>query len=338
MRIGITGSWREKDQTSWKLRSDTESFKRACHQIGSALAQSGVAITVGSDSGSTADKYAVEGYLSNYREGLSVRVVRPQDGTNPFAQLYSQYGDAFVYLTGFSSTWRHTRQQFVSDIDALVTVGGADGTYQAALELRLTRKRLVPVGAFGGASSRLLTELLQSGTLRGRENIEKLSNPWTAQLAPLVVRILGADQPSKILLIHGHANDRVKLEEWLRQQQLADPVIMGQEFTAGQTLPEKFEMLADVADAAIALATPDDLGSAAGVTDVKRERARQNVWVEVGWFWGRLGRSRVLLLVRGDVEIPSDLDGIEYYKYRDSVLEAAGQIQSFLLQVGRKNQ
>src|SRR5688500_2117941 len=75
---------------------------------------------------------------------------------------------------------------------------------------------------------------------------------------------------------------------------------------------EKFELLTSEADAAIALATPDDLASTAAHTDVKTLRARQNVWVEVGWFWGRLGRNRALLLVRGYVEIPSDLDGIEY--------------------------
>ena len=303
-----------------------------------AVAQTGAAITVGSDSGFTADKYVVEGYLSKYSDELSVRVVRPQKGSAPFPDLYKKHPEAFVYLTGPSATWRHTRQQFVSDIDALVTIGGADGTYQAALELRLTRKRLVPVGAFGGASSRLLAELLNSGTVLEPENIERLSNPWAPQLASHVVAVLGANRPSKVLLIHGHATDRVELQNWLQHQELADPVVMAEEFTAGQTLPEKFEFLASEVDAAIALATPDDLASTAARTDVKKERARQNVWVEVGWFWGRMGRDRVLLLVRGDVEIPSDLDGIEYHAYQDSVLELETGIRRFLLQVSKRNQ
>lgn len=101
---------------------------------------------------------------------------------------------------------------------------------------------------------------------------------------------------------------------------------------------KKFESLADEADAAIAIATPDDLGSTVAAAKLKRERARQNVWVEIGWFWGRLGRDRVLMLVRGDIEIPSDLDGIEYYKYGTSVLEMKEPIQRFLLQVNRRNQ
>jgi hypothetical protein len=264
--------------------------------------------------------------------------VRPQNRSAPFADLYRKYPKAFVYLTGPSTAWQHTRQQLVSDIDALLTIGGADGTYQAALELRLTRKRIVPIGAFGGASSRLLAELLSSGRLRETKNIERLANPWVPDLASHVVMVLGANQPSKVLLIHGHAKDRIELQGWLHHEKLADPVVMAQEFTAGQTLPEKFEQLADEADAAIALATPDDVGAAAGRSELSRERARQNVWVEVGWFWGRLGRSRVLLLVRGDVEIPSDLDGIEYHRYERSVLELDSYIQNFLLQVGKRNQ
>jgi hypothetical protein len=333
-----TGSWRDRDRETWGLRSDFRDFKDACYQLGSAIAGSGATLTVGSDSEFTADKHAVEGYLSSYFDALSIRVVRPQKGPVPFPDLFHQYPKAFVYLTSPTSTWRHTRQQFVADVDVLVTIGGAVGTYQAALELRLTRKRLVPIGAFGGASSRLLAELLSSEMLREPENFETLSNPWTSDLATHVLTILGANRPSKVLLIHGHAKDRVELETWLQHQKLADPVVMGQQFTAGQTLPEKFEYLAGEADAAIALATPDDLASTVSRAEVTRARARQNVWVEAGWFWGRLGRSRVLLLVRGDVEIPSDLDGIEYHSYQQSVLELAPKVQSFLLQVGKRNQ
>lgn len=338
MRIGITGSWKQADVKSWHLLSDLKHFQDASHQIGIAIAQSGAEITVGSDSDFTADKFAVEGYLSNYSDTLKVRVIRPLNRSQPFQDLYDRYPKAFIYLTGASSTWRHTRQNFISDIDALVTVGGADGTLQAGLELRLTRKRLIPIGSFGGASSRMLTEILKSGTLRNVEDFERLSNPWAKDMASHVVTVLGANKPSAVLLIHGHAKDWIELQSWLQHQKLANPFVMGQEFTAGQTLPEKFEQMANEADAAIALATPDDLASTASHTDVIRQRARQNVWVETGWFWGRLGRSRIMLLVRGDVEIPSDLDGIEFCKYNKSVLEAEPEIQKFLLQVSKKNQ
>ena len=42
------------------------------------------------------------------------------------------------------------------------------------------------------------------------------------------------------------------------------------------------------------------------------KRARQNVFFEMGYFIGRLGRSRVFELMEEGVEVPSDLAGIIY--------------------------
>jgi predicted nucleotide-binding protein len=113
---------------------------------------------------------------------------------------------------------------------------------------------------------------------------------------------------------------------------------MARLFTVGLTIPEMLEKLAGECDAAIAIATPDDLASTALNTESKRARARQNVWVEVGWFWGRLGRSHVLLLVRGKLETPSDLDGMAHHTYSNSVMEMAPKIESFLAHIGEKLQ
>ena len=51
--------------------------------------------------------------------------------------------------------------------------------------------------------------------------------------------------------------------------------------------------------------------------------------LEIGWFWGRLGRDHVMLLVNGDIEIPSDLHGLEYYGYHEKVAEVFDRIQQF---------
>ena len=56
--------------------------------------------------------------------------------------------------------------------------------------------------------------------------------------------------------------------------------------------------------------TPDDVGNAIGSTS--QPRARQNVIAELGYFVGRLGRSRVTVFRKGDVEVPSDFAGIVY--------------------------
>jgi Predicted nucleotide-binding protein containing TIR-like domain len=343
MEIGITGSWREEDREVWSLRSDRDVFARACETLGTALAIRGMQIVVGTDSAFTPGRYVVDGYLSiargnsDSRRG-SIRVISPAREKMPFADLYECSPELFIYLPTDHASTQHVRQRFIAEIGAMITIGGGGGTYQIGLEMKLAKKRLVPIGAFGGASARLLRGLLDSVAAHQLDNLVRLNNPWVPDMASHVLTALGADEPSRILLIHGHAVDRLLLKDWLQNEQLAHPIVMGQEFTAGQTLPEKFEVLATQADAAIALATPDDLGQAVLQPGEQRQRARQNVWVEVGWFWGRLGRPRVLLLVRGDLEIPSDLDGIEYHRYQSSPLEVSELLRKFLQRLSRQNQ
>ena len=80
------------------------------------------------------------------------------------------------------------------------------------------------------------------------------------------------------------------------------------------------------------LLTPDDEGCKKGGTS--RPRARQNVVLELGFFIGRLGRTHVCALKRGDdLELPSDFEGVVYVPFDNSEgwrqslgreLEAAG--------------
>jgi predicted nucleotide-binding protein len=109
---------------------------------------------------------------------------------------------------------------------------------------------------------------------------------------------------------------------------------MEQVFGEGKTLPEKFEYIASQVDACIAVATPDDVGGLNYDTNMK-PRARQNVWLETGWFWGVLGRNRVMILCNGEIEMPSDLQGIEVYYYDSRPSEKLEQIRLFIDRIRR---
>ena len=85
----------------------------------------------------------------------------------------------------------------------------------------------------------------------------------------------------------------------------------------GQTIIEKFEKYSDVGYA-IALITPDDTGSSVKEPANVRQRARQNVIFEFGYFIGKLGRNRAVGLVKGNVETPSDYSGVLYISMDDS--------------------
>lgn len=101
----------------------------------------------------------------------------------------------------------------------------------------------------------------------------------------------------------------------------------------GDTIIEKFERIANAASFAIVLLTPDDEGRLAGASDLN-PRARQNVVLELGYFFGKLGRKQVAVL-DGGVEHPSDVAGLSYiaypgdnWKYQlQSELAAAGWVK-----------
>ena len=96
-----------------------------------------------------------------------------------------------------------------------------------------------------------------------------------------------------------------------------EPVILHEQVNRGRTIIEKFEDFADV-DFAVVLLTPDDMGRKKDEKTDLNPRARQNVILELGFFLGKLGRQRVCPIVKGDVETPSDYDGVVYTDLDDA--------------------
>jgi len=80
----------------------------------------------------------------------------------------------------------------------------------------------------------------------------------------------------------------------------------------GRTLIEKFEQESSGAAFAVVLLTPDDVGALAEEAQKLQRRARQNVILELGFFFGKLGRRNVRALHVEGVELPSDLAGYIY--------------------------
>lgn len=131
------------------------------------------------------------------------------------------------------------------------------------------------------------------------------------------VRKTGQISKNRVFLIHGR-NEGAKqtVARFLESLDLK-PMILHERPDGGRTIIEKFEQHADVGFA-VALLTPDDVGALKGDESNLKPRARQNVIFEFGYFIGKLGRKRVCALVKGDVEKPSDYDGVLYIPLDDS--------------------
>ena len=116
---------------------------------------------------------------------------------------------------------------------------------------------------------------------------------------------------NKVFVIHGHDESaRETVARFLERLEL-DPVILHEQPNKGRTIIEKFEEHAQVWFAVVLL-TPDDVGALADDKKNQNPRARQNVIFEFVYFIGKLGRERVCALVKGNVETPSDYDGVIY--------------------------
>lgn len=135
-----------------------------------------------------------------------------------------------------------------------------------------------------------------------------------------------------ILIIHGHDKvARLELENLLYAKfPYVAPRVMLAEHAGSLSMSEKFERISRDLVGAIALLTPDDIGGAVRAQGVTTTRARQNVVIEIGWVWGRLGRQKCLLLTRGDVELPSDLSGVDVQAFNQSPSECLLAVQAFL--------
>ena len=136
-----------------------------------------------------------------------------------------------------------------------------------------------------------------------------------------------------VFIVHGTSmKDRDELVEIIRELG-CDPKVLADEPRSGGTIIEEFEELAKNCVFAFVLLTPDDL-SANDLDDGEKHRARQNVIFEMGWFFAKLGRSRTRLLHKATVELPSDVTGVLYLKYKDSVTEKKSSIRRSLIEGG----
>ena len=123
---------------------------------------------------------------------------------------------------------------------------------------------------------------------------------------------------NNIFIVHGR-DDATKDAVTLLVRDLGfQEIILDRQPNSGLTIIEKFEQHASNAGFAIALLTPDDVGALKEEADKELKlRARQNVILELGYFMGKLGRERVCLLLKGNLENPSDLDGVLYVPMGD---------------------
>jgi predicted nucleotide-binding protein len=145
--------------------------------------------------------------------------------------------------------------------------------------------------------------------------------------------------PRKEIFI-SHGKDQKPLNE-LKKMLIEfglTPIVLSEQPSSGRTVMEKLEAYSDVGYVFVIL-TPDDLGGFVEIGNkwsrpqrlrkflkTAHNRPRQNVILEFGYFVGKLGRNRVTCLLKKPVEQPSDMQGIVYIRFNDSLEEIRTEI------------
>jgi len=162
-----------------------------------------------------------------------------------------------------------------------------------------------------------------------------LQDKTLSDVGAMAVEVAGTRTPSdskEIFVVHGHDDEaRLQLKSLLSALGL-QPVILSEQTHRGRTIMEELEHWSTTCSFAFVLVTPDDIG---GDNETKSlRRGRQNVILELGWFMGRLGRENVIVIIKGDIELPSDFSGVLYLRYANDVHEVAAEITRQLRDVG----
>lgn len=134
MWVTVIGSFHpESKARGWTLRHSVDEFARACEAIGSQLASGGHELIVAHTEVSTADKLAMTGFDKDKKSGARTA----------------------VFMTHPSGVWAEAHLGAVEHSDAVIAIGGGDGTYAAGQAALLSGKRLLAIPCFGGAAENL---------------------------------------------------------------------------------------------------------------------------------------------------------------------------------------
>ncbi len=131
----------------------------------------------------------------------------------------------------------------------------------------------------------------------------RIVHPWGEKM--------GASANGKVFIVHGHDDGTKNTVARFIEKLGLQPIILHERPNKGRTIITKFREESAAVGFAVVLMTPDDVGRAADAVELK-PRARQNVVFELGFFIGSLQLEHVAALVKGDIERPSDFDGVVY--------------------------
>lgn len=233
----------------------------------------------------------------------------------------------------------------IADVTRRARKAIADGKLNKSAQVEWAARLLFLLRPFYGKQSPLVQTLDQWRKEIGRSQlstedfvlrIQQVKHYLHSFNAPATAgSFVVASQPSlipatkNIFVIHGRDEiNQLRLSKLIREDFKLFPVVLLDK--PGRSTPtiEKFEQHAQACTYAIALFTADD--KVTTKTGEEYWQPRPNVIFETGWFVGRLGKERVLILLEEGVKIYSDFEGVNRIQFRSDVEDKFRAIQTEL--------
>ena len=337
MDIAVVGSY-QNSMAKLPIPIRFEDFEKACKAIGEVLGEENHRLIVAHrinphEPQQSAEAIALEGFMTTKNKKC-------------FSEVPFHEGDPQLKA--------HT--DAVDRSNAVILIGGKEGTYAAGLTALLRHKMIITIPAFGGSAKDLCeVDEINRTVIDELRNLDIRDDDWVANLKSTIASEIKSYP--RILIIHGRGDDGKDLQEKIVDagktgnplEGIGKPLIMNLSGKGAVSVPDVFESFASKVSATIAIVTADDVGGYARLggrdshvdnnnSGLEKElpatelrltpRARENVWVEVGWFWGRLDRRRIFLWLKDDVPLPSDLQGAAWIKGNSD--KAWPEVQDFI--------
>lgn len=148
------------------------------------------------------------------------------------------------------------------------------------------------------------------------ERLELYSEPHSEDIQMNQPSRVNQQLSKEVFIVHGHDESAKEAVARLIEKVGLKALILHEKPNKGRTIIKKFEDYSNVGFAVVLL-TPDDLGAELKDSKNLKPRARQNVILELGFFLGKLGFEKVCALHKGNIELPSDYDGVIFIPYDD---------------------
>jgi len=121
----------------------------------------------------------------------------------------------------------------------------------------------------------------------------------------------------RVFISHGTSKEWLEVQQYLEKDIKIATLELAQQPNMGRTVLEKLYQESCNCNSAVILMSGDDIDSDGTI------KARENVLHEIGFFQGKYGLNRIILMHEEDVNIPSNIHGVVYTPFTKGNISAS---------------